>query len=158
MHTNTICLTFNDQAEQAANHYVSIFRDSLITQTVRLGPDGGPSDTGKALLVMFQLNGDKYMALNGGPSFSFTHGISIMVHCDTQEEIDYLWERLTEGGEEIECGWLVDKFGVSWQIVPSKIGQLMGDKDRAKSKRVFDALMKMKKIHLPTLLAAYDGK
>jgi predicted 3-demethylubiquinone-9 3-methyltransferase (glyoxalase superfamily) len=157
MKNNTICLTFVDQAEAAANHYGSIFKDFKVTNVVRMGPDG-LSDKGNVLLVTFQMNGVNYMALNGGPSFTFTHGFSIMVNCDTQEEIDYVWERLCEGGKEVECGWLVDKFGVSWQVVPSNIGQLLNDKDREKSKRVFAEVMKMKKLHLPTLLAAYEGK
>jgi predicted 3-demethylubiquinone-9 3-methyltransferase (glyoxalase superfamily) len=157
MKTNTICLTFNDQAEQAANHYTSIFKDSKIINVVRMGPSGIAAE-GKVLLVTFTMNGVNYMVLNGGSSFTFTHGISIMVNCDTQEEIDYVWERLCDGGKEVECGWLVDKFGVSWQVVPSNIGELMTDKDPAKSKRVFDALMTMKKIHLPTLLKARQGE
>jgi predicted 3-demethylubiquinone-9 3-methyltransferase (glyoxalase superfamily) len=102
------------------------------------------------------MNGVNYMALNGGPSFTFTHGLSIMANCDTQDEIDYVWERLTDGGKEVECGWLVDKFGVSWQVVPANIGTLLTDPDRAKSKRVLDAVMTMKKLHLPTLMDAYN--
>ncbi|MFZ1683020.1 MAG: VOC family protein [Candidatus Zixiibacteriota bacterium] len=157
MKPSTICLTFTDQAENAVNHYASVFKDLKVTNVVRMGPDG-PSDKGNVLLVTFQMNGVNYMALNGGPSFTFTHGFSIMVNCDTQDEIDYVWERLCEGGKEVECGWLVDKFGVSWQVVPTQIGQLIGDPDREKSKRVFAAMLKMKKMHLPTLLAAYEGK
>ena len=157
MQKSTICLTYNDQAEEAAKHYTSIFKDSKIIQTVSMGAQGISEAGDKVLLVMFEMNGVKYMALNGGPSFSFTHGTSIMVNCDTQDEIDFVWDRLCEGGKEVECGWLVDKFGVSWQVVPSMLGKLMDARTPDRAKRVFDALMKMKKLSIPTLQKAYDG-
>lgn len=139
-------LWFNDQAEEAANFYVSVFKNSKIKQVSRY-PEGGPGPAGQVMVIVFELDGREYMALNGGPHFKFTEAISLVVHCDTQEEIDHYWEKLTSGGgQESQCGWLKDKFGLSWQVVPRAIGKLMADP--AKGKRVMAEVMKMKKLDL----------
>ncbi|GAB3024866.1 VOC family protein [Spirosoma pulveris] len=140
----TTFLTFNDQAEEAATLYTSIFKNSRITQTRRL-----PSGT--VMSVSFELDGQEYIAMNGGPSFTFSSGISLFVHCDTQDEVDTYWDKLTKGGEPGQCGWLKDKFGVSWQIVPKSLGQLLGDKDPEKAKRTMQAMLKMTKIDTKVL-------
>jgi predicted 3-demethylubiquinone-9 3-methyltransferase (glyoxalase superfamily) len=150
----TTFLTFKDRAEEAVQYYTSIFSDSKILSTTRSG-DAGPGPKGSGT---FRLAGQEFMALNGGPSFQFSQGISLLVNCDTQEEIDELWEKLSEGGQKIECGWLTDKFGVSWQIVPSILGKLMTDKDPQKSQRVLQAVLQMKKLDIAKLQAAHDGK
>jgi len=153
----TTFLTFNDRAEEAVRFYTSVFKNSKILSTSRYG-DAGPGPRGSLMTATFELFGQQFMALNGGPSFNFNHGISLMVLCDTQAEIDEYWKTLSEGGKEIECGWLVDKFGVSWQIVPSILGSLMTDKDPKKSARVMKALLQMKKLDIAKLKAAHDGK
>ncbi len=142
-------LWFDDQAEEAMNFYASIFKDSKITNVSR-GPDG------KAFTVSFQLNGQDFIALNAGPQYKFTEAVSFFVDCKTQDEVDYLWEKLSEGGEKSRCGWLQDKFGLSWQIIPSALGELMGDKDPAKAKRVMEAMLQMNKIDIQTLRQAYE--
>ena len=147
----TTFLTFNDQAEQAANFYTSLFKDSKIEEIMRAGD--------AVMGVSFQLAGQHYNALNGGPSFTFTEGISLFVNCETQAEVDQLWEKLTsDGGEESRCGWLKDKFGVSWQIIPSVLGEMLGDKDPEKASRVMQAMLKMNKIDIKGLQDAYDQK
>ena len=147
----TTFLTFNDQAEQAANFYTSFFKDSKIEDIMRAGE--------AVMGVSFQLAGQHYNALNGGPSFTFTEGISLFVNCETQAEVDELWEKLTsDGGEESRCGWLKDKFGVSWQIIPSVLGEMLGDKDPEKAGRVMQAMLKMNKIDIKGLKDAYDQK
>lgn len=147
----TTFLTFNDQAEQAANFYTSLFKDSKIEEIMRAGD--------AVMGVSFQLAGQHYNALNGGPSFTFTEGISLFVNCETQAEVDELWEKLTsDGGEESRCGWLKDKFGVSWQIIPSVLGEMLGDEDPEKAGRVMQAMLKMKKIDIKGLQDAYDQK
>lgn len=146
----TTFLTFNDQAEEAANLYTAVFKNSSIDRVTRYG-DAGPAPVGSAMSVVFQLDGQPFYALNGGSSFSFTNGISLFVHCETQDEVDHFWEKLSEGGEKGQCGWLKDKFGVSWQIVPSALGRLLGDKDPAKAKRAVEAMMKMTKIDIAAL-------
>jgi predicted 3-demethylubiquinone-9 3-methyltransferase (glyoxalase superfamily) len=146
----TTFLTYNDQAEQAANYYVSIFKNSKIENVMRAGD--------AVMGVSFQLAGQHFNALNGGPSFSFTEGISLFVNCETQAEVDELWEKLTKGGEESRCGWLKDKFGVSWQIIPSALGEMLGDKDPEKAGRVMQAMLKMNKIDIKGLKDAYDKK
>ncbi len=151
----TTFLTYNNQAEEAVNLYVSVFRNSKILNTVRMGREGAGS-TGAVFHVTFQIDGQTFMALNGGPYFSFAQGISLYVSCETQEEIDELWEKLSAGGEKLQCGWLKDKFGVSWQIVPSFLGSLMQDKDAAKSKRVMQALLQMHKLDIKALRDAYE--
>src|SRR5450432_2771050 len=152
----TTFLTYDTQAEQAAQLYTSLF-DGKIKDTMRY-PSGGPKPEGSVLSVTFQLLGQTYIALNGGPSFTFSQGFSLMVKVDTQAEIDRLWTKLTEnGGKPVQCGWLVDKFGMSWQIVPTQLGAMMSDKDRAKAGRAMQAMLGMQKLDLAKLQAAFDG-
>lgn len=148
-------LWFDDQAEEAANYYVSIFKNSAILSVSRYG-EGGPRPAGTAMSVAFVLNGLELQALNGGPEFAFTEAISLFVKAETQEEIDDLWEKLTSGGEEGQCGWLKDKYGLSWQVVPPILFELMGDPDPDKSSRVMQAMLGMNKIDIPGLRAAYN--
>ncbi|MGH9402256.1 MAG: VOC family protein [Terriglobia bacterium] len=147
-------LWFDGKAEEAANFYTSIFKNSKKGSVTRYG-DAGPGPKGTVMIAAFQLEGQEFIALNGGPQFTFSPAISFVVNCETQEEIDDLWEKLSEGGEKIECGWLKDKYGVSWQIVPTVLGELMQTKDAAKSKRVMEAMLKMKKIDINGLKQAY---
>jgi predicted 3-demethylubiquinone-9 3-methyltransferase (glyoxalase superfamily) len=151
-------LWFNDQAEEAMNFYTSVFRNSKITTVNRVGDDG-PGKSGSVMMSRFELNGQPFIALNGGPLFKFNEAISFFVDCANQEEVDYYWEKLTaEGGEAGQCGWLKDKFGVSWQIVPKVLVQLLGDPDHDKAGRVMHAMLKMNKIDVTVLQAAYDDK
>lgn len=142
-------LWFDDQAEEAMNFYTSIFNNSKAGE-VLLGPDG------KVLSVTFQLEGQEFMALNGGPRFKFTEAISFIINCETQEEVDHLWERLTEGGEPSRCGWLRDKYGLWWQVIPTILGELMGDPDAEKANRVIEAMLQMNKIEIEGLKQAYE--
>jgi len=153
----TTFLTFDNQAEEAVNFYVSIFRNSKIVSMSRYG-EGGPGPKGAVMSVAFVLEGQEFMALNGGPHFTFTDGISLSVNCGTQEEVDELWEKLSEGGEKGPCGWLKDKFGVSWQISPTALGQMLGDKDPQKAQNVMQAMLQMTKIDIETLRRAYEQK
>ncbi|WP_375446905.1 VOC family protein [uncultured Fibrella sp.] len=146
----TTFLTFNDQAEEAANLYTSIFKNSSIDRVTRYGGAGSASE-GNVISVVFQLDGQSFHALNGGPSFRFANGISLFVHCETQDEVDHFWENLSEGGEKGQCGWLKDKFGVSCQIVPSALGRVLGDKDPAKAKQAMAAMLKMTKLDIAAL-------
>jgi len=148
-------LWFNDQAEEAAQYYASIFKNSKILSVTRYG-DEGPGPKGSVMTVEFQLEGQNFTALNGGPEYSFTPAISFYVDCKTQEEVDELWAKLTAGGAEVQCGWLVDKFGVSWQIVPAVLIELLQDKDAAKAGRVMRAMLQMKKIDIQALKKAYE--
>jgi predicted 3-demethylubiquinone-9 3-methyltransferase (glyoxalase superfamily) len=148
-------LTFNDQAEEAVNFYVSIFKNSKIMDMSRFG-EGGPGPKGSVMSVTFLLDGREFMALNGGPHFTFTDGFSLFVSCETQAELDELWEKLSAGGEKGACGWLKDRFGVSWQIVPTALGQLLGDKDPRKAQNVMQAMLKMSKIDIAALRQAYE--
>ncbi len=150
-------LWFNDNAEEAVTYYVSTFSNSRITHTERYG-DAGPGPKGSVMIMNFQLDGQEFIALNGGPHYTFNPAISFMVNCDDQKEVDRLWAKLTDGGKEVQCGWLQDKFGVSWQIVPRVFFELMKDKDPAKSQRVFQAMMQMVKFDIEALRRAYDGK
>ena len=152
----TPCLWFDDQAEEAAKFYVSIFKNSKIGTITRCG-DAGPGPKGSALTVAFQLNGQDFIALNGGPKVKFTEAISFSVDCKTQEEVDEYWEKLSAGGEEQPCGWLKDKYGLSWQIIPSILGELLNDPDPQKSKRAVEAMLKMKKIDIDALKRASEG-
>lgn len=151
----TTFLTFQDQAEEAVNLYVSLFKNSRILSTVR-NPGQGPGEMGTLLHAAFQLDGQQYMAMDGGPYFTFGQGISLFVSCETQEEVDELWEKLSEGGEKQQCGWLKDRFGVSWQIIPTALGELMQSEDAQKSQRVMEAMLKMGKIDIKTLKQAYE--
>src|SRR6266550_4108857 len=150
-------LWFDNQAEEAANFYASVFKNSKIGTVSRYG-EAGPGPKGTVMLVTFQLEGEEFMALNGGPLFKFTEAISLSVNCETQEEVDELWEKLSEGGEKGRCGWLKDKYGLSWQIIPTALGKLMSDPDPEKSKAVFQAMLKMNKIVIEDLKRAYEGK
>ena len=157
MQTITPFLTFNDQAEEAVNYYVSIFKNSRVLSVSRYG-EGGPGPKGSAMSVTFLLDGREYLALNGGPHFTFTDGFSLFVSCETQEEVDELWEKLSAGGEKGQCGWLKDKFGLSWQIIPTALGQLLGDKDPRKAQNVMQAMLQMTKIDIAALRHAYEQK
>ena len=148
-------LWFDGKAEEAANFYVSIFKNSKLGTVARYG-DAGPGPKGTVMIAAFQLDGQDFIALNGGPQFKFNHAISFVVNCETQEEVDGYWEKLTEGGEEIQCGWLKDKFGLSWQIVPTILPKLMADTDAKKSQSVMKAMLQMKKIDIQGLKQAYE--
>jgi predicted 3-demethylubiquinone-9 3-methyltransferase (glyoxalase superfamily) len=147
-------LWFDANAEEAAKHYVSIFKNSKILSVTRYG-DAGPGPKGSVMTVNFQLEGQEFIALNGGPHFKFTEAISLLVNCDTQREVDELWSKLSAGGEESQCGWLKDKYGLSWQIIPTALFELMLDRDPGKSKRVMEAMLQMKKIDIGLLEKAY---
>jgi predicted 3-demethylubiquinone-9 3-methyltransferase (glyoxalase superfamily) len=148
-------LWFDGKAEEAANFYVSIFKNSKVVSVTRFG-EAGPGPKGSVMSAIFELNGQVFYALNGGPQFTFTPAISFFVNCETQEEVDELWEKLSAGGEKNRCGWLRDKYGLSWQIVPSILGTLMQDKDPEKSKRVMQAMLKMNKLEFEGLKRAYE--
>ncbi len=149
-------LWFNDNAEEAANFYVSIFKNSKITSVNRYG-EGGPGPKGTVMSVTFRLDGQGFIALNGGPIFTFSPAISFFVDCHDQKEVDDLWEKLSaEGGEKQQCGWLRDKYGVTWQIVPTVLGKLLHDGDPARSKRVMEAMLKMNKLDIKKLEEAYE--
>jgi predicted 3-demethylubiquinone-9 3-methyltransferase (glyoxalase superfamily) len=148
-------LWFDGQAEEAANFYVAIFKNSRIVKITRYG-DAGPGPAGTAMTVAFQLDGLDFIALNGGPHFKFSEAISFSVDCKTQQEVDECWAKLSEGGQEGQCGWLKDKFGLSWQIIPSALGKLLNDPDPQKSKRVMEAMLRMKKIDIQSLQKAYE--
>jgi predicted 3-demethylubiquinone-9 3-methyltransferase (glyoxalase superfamily) len=150
-------LWFDNQAEEAAKFYVSIFENSKILSVSRYG-EAGPGPKGSAMTVTFELNGQKFIALNGGPHFKFTEAISFTVDCKTQEEVDEFWKRLTESGKESQCGWLKDKYGLSWQIIPTILGELLSDPDPEKSKRVMKAMLKMKKIDIKALQEAHNQR
>lgn len=145
----TTFLTFNDEAEEAMNFYTSIFDGSKIVSTT-------PGPNGTLMSGTFELDGQEFMALNGGPSFGFAQGISLFVDCETQEEVDELWDKLSEGGEEGPCGWLTDRFGVSWQVIPRALGELLSDEDPEKARRVMEAMLQMSKIEIDGLRKAYE--
>jgi len=149
-------LWFNDNAEEAAKFYVSVFPKSRIVTTTRYG-EAGPGPSGSVLTVEFELDGQRFVALNGGPKFKFTEAISFAVNCETQEELDKMWDKLLQGGgRPDQCGWLKDKFGLSWQVVPTILPKLLQDKDPEKSKRVMEAILKMVKIDIHALEDAYE--
>jgi predicted 3-demethylubiquinone-9 3-methyltransferase (glyoxalase superfamily) len=150
-------LWFDSNAEEAMNFYTSIFKNSKVGQVRRYG-DAGPGPKGSVMTGTFSIEGQEFMALNGGPHYKFTPAISFFVNCESQEEVDELWAKLSAGGEVMQCGWLKDKFGVSWQIIPKALGELLGDKDPQKSQRVMKAMMKMIKIDVEGLRRAYEGK
>jgi len=153
----TPCLWFNNKAEEAVKIYSKIFRNFKINETTYYG-EGSPFEKGTVLTISFSINGQNLLALNGGPEYSFTPAISFIVNCANQEEIDDYWDKLSDGGVNQQCGWLQDKFGVSWQIVPENLNELISDSDTGKSQRVFGALMQMVKIDIDTLQKAHDGK
>ena len=150
-------LWFDGKAEEAANFYTSIFKNSKILNIARYG-EAGPGPKGTVMVATFQIEGQKFMALNGGPQYTFSPATSFYVDCETQAEVDELWEKLSAGGSEVQCGWLRDKFGVSWQIIPKTLIELMQDKDPVKSQRVFKAMMGMIKIDIEALRRAYRGE
>jgi predicted 3-demethylubiquinone-9 3-methyltransferase (glyoxalase superfamily) len=154
-------LWFDDKAEEAAKFYASIFKNSKIGKITRYEeeaakPTGRPA--GSVMTVEFQLDGQDFVALNGGPIFKFTEAVSFVVNCENQEEVDYFWKKLSAGGEESRCGWLKDKFGLSWQVVPTVLIEMLADKDVARAKRVMHAMLQMDKIDIPALQKAYDGE
>lgn len=149
-------LWFNNNADEAINFYLSVFKNSKLGSVSRYG-EAGPGPKGTIMTGTVELEGQQLMFLNGGPQFSFTEAISLFVSCETQEEVDDLWVKLSEGGKEGRCGWLKDKFGLSWQIVPAALGRLLGDPDREKSQRVMKAMLQMNRIDSAVLQAAYDG-
>lgn len=153
----TPCLLFHDQAEEAATFYTSVFKDSKIDKIAYFGEEG-PGPKGSVLTVTFNLNGTELMTINGGPQIKFTPALSLVVDCEDQAEVDYYWEHLSEGGNTGVCGWLTDKFGVSWQIVPSILGELLSDADTKKADRVIHAMLQMTKLDVSQLQAAYDQK
>lgn len=148
-------LWFNDQAEQAVNFYLSIFEDSRILTHARYG-EVGPGPEGSIMTIEFELQGQKFVALNGGPHFTFSEAVSFVVTCETAEEVDHYWARLSEGGEQSQCGWLKDKFGVSWQIVPTLLQRLISDANRDKAQMVIAAMLQMQKLDIVALQNAYD--
>ena len=150
-------LWFENQAEEAANFYTSIFPNSKIRDAMRYG-DAGPGPKGSVMSVTFELEGQEFLALNGGPDVPLLAGDLFFVKCATQEEVDHCWNRLSAGGTPQQCGWLQDKYGISWQIVPNALGEMLQDKDRAKSKRVMEAMLKMVKLDIAGLKAAYDQR
>ena len=149
-------LWYDGNAEEAVNFYVSIFKNSKVVSMARYG-DAGPGPKGSVMTAAFQLDGQNFVALNGGPQYKFTPAISFVVSCETQEEVDELWEKLSAGGRKDRCAWLTDKFGVSWQIVPTILSKLLQDKDPAKAKRAMQAMLQMDKIYINRLKQAYDG-
>ena len=154
-------LWFETQAEEAAGVYVSIFKNSRIKGLARYDGEAAQAagrPKGSVMTVQFELDGQDFVALNGGPVFKFTEAISFVVNCESQDEIDHFWQQLSAGGQEVECGWLKDRFGVSWQVVPTILGELLQDKDPEKPKRVMAALMMMKKLDIGGLRRAYEGK
>jgi predicted 3-demethylubiquinone-9 3-methyltransferase (glyoxalase superfamily) len=151
----TTFLWFDHQAEEAMNFYVSIFKNSKVVSIARFG-EAGPGPKGTVMSVTFQLEGQDFMALNGGPLFQFTEAISLFVNCETQEEVDELWDKLCQGGEPSRCGWLKDKYGLSWQIIPSALTRMLQDTDPGKSQRVMRAMLQMNKIDIAGLKRAYE--
>jgi predicted 3-demethylubiquinone-9 3-methyltransferase (glyoxalase superfamily) len=154
-------LWFDHQADEAAKFYVSIFKNSRIASIARYDEEAAQASgrpKGSVMTVAFELDGQEFVALNGGPLFKFTEAISLVVNCETQEEVDHFWEKLSAGGQEVQCGWLKDRFGVSWQVVPIILSEMLQDKDPEKSKRVMAAMLKMKKMSIQALRKAYDGR
>jgi predicted 3-demethylubiquinone-9 3-methyltransferase (glyoxalase superfamily) len=153
----TTCLWFDGQAEEAADYYLSIFPDSKLGRIGR-STEAGPGPTGTVLAVEFELNGQKFVGLNGGPQFTFDEAISFQIHCANQDEVDYYWNKLSEGGQEGPCGWLKDKYGLSWQVVPGMLIDMIADPDPEKAKRTTEAMLSMGKLDIATLQKAYAGE
>lgn len=153
----TTCLWFDGQAEEAANYYISIFKDAKLGRVGR-HTEAGPGPAGTVLAVEFELNGQKFVALNGGPQFTFNEAISFQIHCNNQDEVDYYWSKLSEGGEEVACGWLKDKYGVSWQVIPAMLIDMIGDPDPEKAKRTTEAMFTMTKFDIAALQKAHAGE
>jgi predicted 3-demethylubiquinone-9 3-methyltransferase (glyoxalase superfamily) len=155
-HPFTTCLWFDGQAEEAASYYASIFKNSKIGRIGRY-TEAGPGSAGSVVAVEFELNGQKFVGLNGGPQFTFNEAISFQIFCDDQNEIDHYWNELSTGGEEGPCGWLKDRFGVSWQVIPAGLVDMLGDPDSEKAKRTTEAMLTMSKLDIAALRRAYDG-
>jgi predicted 3-demethylubiquinone-9 3-methyltransferase (glyoxalase superfamily) len=153
----TTCLWFDGQAEEAAHHYSSIFQNSRVGKVVR-STEAGPGPAGSVVTVEFELNGHKFVGLNGGPEFTFNEAISFQVFCDGQDEVDYYWNKLSEGGETNACGWLKDKYGVSWQVIPEGMIEMIGDPDQEKAKRAMEAMLAMTKLDIETIRKAHAGE
>jgi predicted 3-demethylubiquinone-9 3-methyltransferase (glyoxalase superfamily) len=157
----TPCLWFDTEAEEAAKFYVSVFKNSRIGSVNRYGKEGREvhgKPAGSVMSVEFEIEGQKFVGINGGPQFKFTEAVSFQIHCQTQGEVDYYWNRLTEGGKEVACGWLKDKFGLSWQVVPTQLFEMLSDKDAAKAEHVTKAFLKMKKFDIAALRRAFEGR
>ena len=152
----TPCLWFDGAAEEAANHYVSIFPNSKILHVERYG-ESGMGEPGSVMVVHFELDGHPFVALNGGPQFTFDEAISFQIDCSSQDEVDHYWSHLVEGGEESECGWLKDRYGLSWQVIPTRLKELIADADRGRSARATEAMLQMRKIDIATLEQAAAG-
>jgi predicted 3-demethylubiquinone-9 3-methyltransferase (glyoxalase superfamily) len=150
-------LWFDNEAEKAAEFYTSVIENSRILNVTRYG-EPGPGPEGTVMTVAFELDGQEFTALNGGPVFRFTEAISFVINCESQEEVDFLWETLSEDGEKAQCGWLKDRYGVSWQIVPTVLGELLSDPDPEKARRVNEAMLQMTKLEIPALQRAYEGR
>ena len=153
----TTCLWFDGQAEEAANYYASIFEDSKIGKIGRY-TEAGPGEPGSVLAVEFELNGQRFVGLNGGPEFKFNEAISFQIFCEDQDEVDYYWNKFTEDGEESVCGWLKDKYGVSWQVIPNGLIEMIGDPNPEKAKRATEAMLKMRKLDIETIRKAHAGE
>ena len=149
-------LWFDTEAEEAADFYVSVFKNSRIVNVARY-PEGGPREAGMVMTVEFELDGQRLVGINGGPEFTFDEAVSLQINCEGQEEVDYYWERLTDGGEEGACGWLKDRYGVSWQVVPAGMDELFSDPDPERARRAMEAMLKMRKLDVAELQAAADG-
>ena len=149
-------LWFDNQAEEAMNFYVSVFKNSEVLSVSRYG-EGAPFPAGTVMVASFKLDGEEFLALNGGPQFKFNEAVSFLISCESQDEVDHYWDNLTEGGEPGPCGWLKDKFGLSWQVVPTRLPELLQDENPKKAGRVMQAMMQMSKIEIPKLEAAYAG-
>ncbi len=152
----TTCLWFDTEGEEAANFYISIFNDSKLGRVGRY-TEAGPGPAGAVMAVEFELSGQKFVALNGGPQFKFNESISFQIPCEDQDEVDYYWSKLSEGGQEVACGWLTDKYGLSWQVVPTMLIDMIGDPDPAKAKRTTEAMLSMTKFDIAALQKAYAG-
>ena len=150
-------LWFDTEAEEAANFYVSVFRNSRIVSKSHY-TDAGPREAGMVMTVEFELDGQRFIGINGGPEFKFDEAVSFQINCEDQDEVDYYWEKLTDGGQEVQCGWLKDRFGVSWQVTPPGMDELFSDPDPERAKRAMEAMLKMKKLDLNALRAAADGQ
>jgi predicted 3-demethylubiquinone-9 3-methyltransferase (glyoxalase superfamily) len=153
----TTCLWFDNQAEEAAEFYVSVFEDARVLDVARYG-EGGPGPAGQAITVRFVIGERTFTALNGGPAFTFSEAVSFVIDCASQDEVDRYWAALSEGGSEGQCGWLKDKYGVSWQVIPSVLGRLIGGPDRTGSQRAMQAMLAMHKLDIAALQKAYDGR
>ena len=153
----TPCLWFDGDAQKAVTFYKSVFKDTKIDSVTHYGEDG-PGRAGSVMTIAFRLNGQRFLALNGGPEFKFTPAVSFIVNCKTQREVDFYWRKLSQGGRIVQCGWLTDKFGLSWQVVPMAMEKMLTDKDERKTRRVIRAIMRMKKLDLAKLRRAYKGE